>query len=191
MKKFFVTKELESLKELLGNKFTCVAGTNLTSNLLTDQALIMTEGPSLQITGALFDADFAGFVEEYGELQLAIATTEQVKKANNQAEKYLHRFSSRILDVLIVSETLSEVSGNTNAWDYTTDVSVILVLETGFLCVTLLSHGNELFVIEYKKEFALADLEPTTNAFTDDLFSQYVVKREVLTLEDALARVDA
>jgi hypothetical protein len=151
----------------------------------------VTEVQSLLITGALFNGDFAGFVEEYGELQLTIATSEQENKMISRGESYLHRYSSRILDVLIVSETLSKVSGSKEVWEYTTDVAIVLVLEAGFLCVTLLSHGNELFVIEFKKEFALEDLEPTTSAFTDDLFSQYVAKREILTLEAALTRVDA
>ena len=174
--------ERQLLASLVGEKFLFIAGKDLGSELVSDEIVINTQDKVLKLQGALVEDDFAGFVDDYGKLKVALATQEEKLFFSEGSDTFMHRYAAEINEVFLVRETLTKKSGTNTLWKYVSDVGIVFALDKGFLCCTLLSHGNELFVVEHKNQFHLEELERTTSSFTDDLFATYETTREVLDL---------
>jgi hypothetical protein len=182
MENIFSKTERQMLASLVGEKFLCITGKNLGSELVSDEIVINTQNKELKLQGSLYESDFAGFADDYGKLKMALPTQEEKLFFSQDSDSFMHRYTSEINRVFIVRETLTKKSGTDIQWSYVSDVGVVFALDNGFVCCTLLSHGNELFVAEHKTNFLLDELEPTTSSFADDLFSTYETKREVIEL---------
>jgi hypothetical protein len=152
---------------------------------LTDvTAFFCTDGPAITISGIAEYLDFEGEEDTYSLLHVDDGASDF-----NEAEKVGRLFfyaGQRVIDVLIVRETIVEIRDGQEAWQYVTDIGIVFKFSAGVIAVTKVSHHTELLSIIKADALEELQIDETTNIWEDKLGIEYAIGRAFIPI-DALA----
>lgn len=166
-------EETALLRSLVGQEFRFVGGPQAPSYLVSDYFLIGASETSISIIG---DINFVNLNDESGDysfMRIHKSNPEEAEKTLKSGNFYLLNRRSKIVDVSVVTETISQSGIASSHWRYVVDIAVVLRLELGFVVFQLLSHNAEAISVESPDDFSLERFEITTSSFESDLVRTY------------------
>lgn len=178
----FSGTDLARLGALIGCEWMFVAGETLSPDFYTPvDVLVGTTADTFTIYSEAVGADFEDPDLEYAALSIR-DVGERFEVAKRRGNIYVQHQRERIIDVLIVRESITAIEDGEPSWEYTTDIGVVFVLSKGAVAVAKSSHHTEMLVVRMARDIGELDIPDRTIEWADDLTVQYESTREFIPI---------
>lgn len=181
----FAAEDLNRLRRLVGSEWLYVAGDTLAPDFNTPVDVIVgtTQG-SLRVVSDIATADF-----QYDEAMTYsfLTTSDDISGftvAARHGNVYVQHQHERLIEVLIVRETITENEDGEDSWEYTTDIGVVFVLSHGAIAIAKGSHHTEMLLVRTAPSVSELDIPDRTIEWADDLTTRHHCTREFLSIDD-------
>lgn len=181
--------EIEVLRGLRGAMLDSIAGAHLPDYLSGSEVLLVTDRGCRRIWSDVTELDFQGFDEEYASLHVAVSSS-GLDEATRRGNRYYFHSGERIDEIEIVRETVSETVVGKVAWEYTSDIAIVLKLAGGSMTVRRGHLSMEVLCVQFADAGAVIDVPTPTSYWSDTLDARYVVDRIVLPVDALLRQSD-
>jgi hypothetical protein len=167
---------------LKGRAWRCFGSQGMTDWLTDVAAFFCTDGPAITVSGIADYLDFEGEEDTYSLLHVDDGASD-FDEAEKVGRLYFFYAGHRVIDVLIVRETILEIRDDHEAWQYVTDIGIVFKLSAGVIAVTKVSHHTELLSIIKADTLEELQIDPPTNIWEDKLGIEYTIRREFIPID--------
>lgn len=181
----FDREGLLRIAALKGRAWRCFGSPGMTDWLTDVTAFFCTDGPAITVSGIAEYLDFEGEEDTYSLLHVDDGAPD-FDEAEKAGRLYFFYTGQRVIDVLIVRETIVEIRDGDEAWHYVTDIGIVFKLSAGVIAVTKVSHHTELLSIVKADTLEELQIDVPTNIWEDKLGIEYTIRREFIPI-DAMA----
>ncbi|MEI2718305.1 MAG: hypothetical protein V9E98_15170 [Candidatus Nanopelagicales bacterium] len=178
-------ESLTRLADLRGQRWRYLGGPHV-SNWMTDVSLIVaTEESELTISGEVDELDFEGEQDSYSRLRVDQGAADLAATTESGHRYYFHA-GEEVRDVLIVQETVRQVSYGQPTWTYTNDIAIVFALRTGAIALAQVSHHSELLGVVQAADVQALKIEEPSHIWTDKLGVEHHFTRDTIPIRDLL-----
>ena len=180
----FGSADLNRLRAQIGSDWLYVAGETLAPHFYTPvDVLVGTTADTFTVYSEAVGADFEDPDLEYAALSIR-DVGERFEVAKRRGNVYVPHQRERIIDVLIVRESITATENGEQSWDYTTDIGVVFVLSKGAVAVAKGSHHTEMLLVAMGRTVEALDIPDRTIEWADDLTVQHRSTREFIPIKN-------
>ncbi len=150
---------------------------------LTDiTAFFCTDGPAITVFGIAEYLDFEGVEDTYSLLHVDDGAPD-FDEAEKPGRLYFFYAGQRVIDVLIVRDTIVEIRDGEKAWQYVTDIGIVFKLSAGVIAVTKVSHHTELLSVFKADTLEELQIDEPKNNWEDKPGIEYTTGREFIPID--------
>lgn len=182
MKNKFSDHQVESLRTLVGQKLQYVAGPNLSSLLQSDLVIIATDSQCVAFQGDIHEDAFEGFPETYSSIEAFRAEETDIIDSISNGNQYFFKKGEQISGLFVIQDKLVGYLDGKESWEYSTDIGIVLKLESGFLALSRLGYHDEMLQVTYLDELNLEDIPETLGRFDNDLHVNFTSSRSIIKI---------
>lgn len=187
MKNLLTRSDLEQLAGLRGERLEFFAGGGLWEHLAGDNVVFVTTSATLTVWTTMTALDFEGFLEEYTVFRVDQGDHGHLPEAKNKGYVYYFHSGELIQNIVIVREEVNEHRMGELAWNYTTDVAIILILEAGAIAITQIGMHEGLLKVTHAESLEKLELPEVGSRWREDLTVTVDRKRRILDIAELLA----
>ena len=173
------------LRHLVGGTWQCMGGRYMSDGTSDVAIFAVTDKASITISGPVDELDFEGDDDTYIRLRVREGAPER-QAATKSGNLYFQNSGERVLDVVIVRQTITEERDGTPKWTFVSDIGVIFVLSRGVVAISPVSHHTELLQARRADSLSNLTLEEPLSARENELETSYKRQVEFLPIADAL-----
>jgi len=167
---------------LKGQVWRCFGSPGMTDWLTDATAFFCTDGPAITVSGVAEYLDFEGEEDTYSLIHVDDGVSD-FDEAKNAGRLYFFYAGQRVIDILIVRESIVENRDSHEAWRYVTDIGIVFKLSGGVIAVAKVSHHTELLSIVRADTLEDLQIEEPTNIWDDKLGIEYTIGREFIPID--------
>lgn len=171
------------LRHLVGGTWQCMGGRYMRDGTSDVAVFAVTDKASITISGPVDERDFEGDDDTYVRLRVREGAPER-QAATKSGNLYFQNSGERVLDVVIVRQTITQEREGTPKWTFVSDIGVISVLSRGVVAISSVSHHTEL--LQARRADSLSNLarEEPLSAWENELKTSYKRQLEFLPIAD-------
>ena len=173
------SEQLTELKTMVNQRLSYIAGPNLSSDLSSDYVIIVTDTSLYGLQGDVHQGVLEGFPELYSSIETCAVDNDDLKEAKINGNQYYFNQGEVISEVLLITDTIRGFNDSKEAWEYVSDVGIVLKLESGYVAITRLGYHDEMLQVTYMEDMKADNLPTTSGRFEDDLHSSHTVTRSL------------
>ncbi len=173
------SEQLTELKNMVNQRLSYIAGPNLSSDLSSDYVIIVTDTSFYGLQGDVHQDLLEGFPELYSSIETCAVDNDDLKEAKVNGNQYYFKQGEIISKVLLVTDTIRGFNDSKEAWEYISDVGIVLKLESGYMAITRLGYHDEMLQVTYMEDMKADNLPATSGRFEDDLHSSHTITRSL------------
>lgn len=167
---------------LKGQAWRCFGSPGMTDWLTDVTAFFCTDGPAITVSGIAEYLDFEGEEDTYSLLHVDDGAAD-FDEAEEVGRLYFFYAGQRVIDVLIVRETIVENRGGNATWRYVTDIGIVFKLSAGAIAVTKVSHHTELLSVIKADTLEELQIDEPTKIWEDKLGIEYTTRRDFIPID--------
>jgi hypothetical protein len=167
------------LKSVIGSTYQNLSGWHLDQILCGDDVIIATSRGNMLLHANSIDFEIEGEWDEFAFTEVSIATQAQVERASKSGNIYKQLAGQRVIDVAVVSYSISCFSRKLPHWRYETDTSITLITQSGYVSVGRSSFHTDMMDIHFGEEFDVEKLDPVWGYYEDSPEATYEIVRQV------------
>jgi hypothetical protein len=178
-------ESLTRLADLRGQRWRYLGGPQV-SNWMTDVSLfVATEESALTISGEVDELDFEGEQDSYSRLRVDQGAAD-LTAATESGHRYYFHAGEEVRDVLIVEETVRQITGGEPTWTYTNDIAIVFALQTGAIAIAKVSHHSELLCVVQAVDVQKLHIQEPSHIWTDKLGVEHDITRDMTSVKKLL-----
>lgn len=178
-------ESLTRLADLRGQRWGYLGGPHV-SNWMTDVSMfVSTEESALTISGEVDELDFEGEQDSYSRLRVDQGAVD-LAAATESGHRYYFHAGEEVRDVLIVEETVRQITYGQPTWTYTNDIAIVFALQTGAIALAKVSHHSELLCVVQAVDVQALKIEEPSHIWTDKLGVEHYFTRDITPIRDLL-----
>ena len=180
---------LKLLQSLKGQKLKFTTGAGLTQNLMTDVFAVVTDCQVLTLEGRLEITDLPEIEEEMSAFdinRIGATKTSDIVEANTH---FFYFKGETVREIFITRERISCYKEGFRNWDYLSDVSIMIELQSGFISVYRRTHYDEVLSAIFTRTRPERGDTTTDSLFESSLIEEYHVTRTEFTLDELISEV--
>ena len=182
MENILTLEQVIELRDMIGQRLAFIAGPNLSSDLSSDFVIIATDTDLFGLQGDVHQDLLEGFPELYSSIQTCTVEKQDLEEARTHGNQYFFKKGERISEILLVRENMECFIDGKQAWLYTSDIGIVLKLESGYVAITRLGYHDEMLQVTYLGELIVDNLPTTSGRFENDLHSNYSITRSLIKI---------
>lgn len=182
MKNTLTLEQIIELRAMIGQRLAFIAGPNLSSDLSSDFVIIATDTDLFGLQGDVHQDILEGFPELYSSIETCTVEKHDLEEARTHGYQYYFKKGECISEILLVRENIECFIDGKQAWLYTSDIGIVLKLESGCVAITRLGYHDEMLQVTYIGELNMDYLPPTSGRFENDLHSNYAFTRSLIKI---------
>ncbi|MFM9033553.1 MAG: hypothetical protein ACKOQ4_04580 [Mycobacterium sp.] len=167
---------------LKGQAWRCFGSPGRTDWLTDVTAFFCTDGPAVTVSGIAEYLDFEGEEDTYSLLHVDDGAAD-FDEAEEVGRLYFFYAGQRVIDVLIVRETIVENRGGNATWRYVTDIGIVFKLSAGAIAVTKVCHHTELLTVIKADTLEELQIDEPTKIWEDKLGIEYTTRRDFIPID--------
>lgn len=172
-------ESLRLLQHLIGGTWQCMGGRHMSDGTSDVSIFAVTDKGAITVSGFVEELSFEGDEDTYVGLRVQEGALGR-QSATTSGHLYFQSSGQKVLDILIVRETVTQELKGSRTWTLVTDIGVVLVLGRGVLAISPVSHHTELLQARRADSLSDLDIDEPLSAWENDLETSY--RREVALL---------
>lgn len=173
---------LELLASLRGDTWRFFGGSDVTDWLTSTSFILATSSKMLTITSEVSWKDFEGEDDTYSCLNLE-AHAVDLDLARSSGHLYFFHQGQEVRDVMVVRDLIIEEQDGIAAWEYVTDVAVVICLSNGVVGARKVSHHNELVAMAHAPTIEELVVPEPSHRWINELALTYTFERQVIPID--------
>ena len=165
---------------MINQRLAYIAGPNLSSDLSSDFVIIVTDKDSYGFQGDVHQDVLEGFPELYSSIETCEVENEELEEARTRGNQYFFNKGEVISEIFLVRDSIEGLNDANEPWQYSSDIGIVLRLETGYVAITRLGYHDEMLQVSYFGELTVENIPATLGRFETDLHSNYTLTRSFI-----------
>jgi len=176
----FTSEQIIEICGMVNQRLTYIAGPNLSSDLSSDFVIIATDKAFYGFQGDVHQDLIEGFSELYSSIETCDVETEELEEARTRGNQYFFNKGEVISEIFLVRDNIEGFNEAKEAWHYSSDIGLVLRLESGYVAITRLGYHDEMLQVSYFGDLTVENIPTTQGRFDRDLHSNFTVKRSFI-----------
>lgn len=180
---------LQLLQSLKGQKLKFTTGAGLTQNLMTDVFAIVTDLQVMTIEGM---ADMVYVPENEDAMSgfeingIGPAKTREIVESNTH---FFYFKGETVKEVFLTRERISCYRDSFKNWEYLSDVSIMIELQSGFISIYRRTHYDEVLSAIFTRNRPEPGEMTTDSLFESTLIEEYHFTRTEFAIDELINEV--
>lgn len=184
----FDRESLIRLSAMRGQTWKCFGSLSMAANLATPfSAFFVADARAITLASIVdyYDIDADPYHTTIAELSIAEGADE-LDEATRSGHIYLFHLGEKVIDVVVIRDTIIEHRDGSRTWKIVKDVGVVFVLSNGVIAVSQLGLHDEMLQVTIGESIASLKLPVVQRKWIDVLGIEYDVSREFIAVSELL-----
>jgi hypothetical protein len=164
---------LRTLASLKGQTFKFLTGSYLTSNLMTDHFVVVTDDQAVSVLAEMVYFDTPAIDDEMSGFLIDHISPSRLAEIVDEKNRFLAHCGEAIEEVQVCRELISCFKNGECFWDYLSDTAIVLQVQTGYIRLNRRTHYDEVMSVRYYRDKSRFDEETTDSLFESNEEEQF------------------